>query len=258
MITSKSVYCKESDCISIASFGIPGKQVSYCSKHRQPCTIRNSNAKCKHTKCSNTAIYGTDFILKHCELHKIQDEINFVEQKCISCGLYMLLDKDKKCEYCNPEIFKTTKLAKQTALMNYLDLINLKGTSTDVIVNEGNCGKERPDRVYELDDKIIILECDEHQHKDRQCICEQTRMVNISQGFGGIPVYFIRWNPDIYYSNNEPESLIKRHKLVGDFINDIINNRIQLPIALLSVIYLYYDNWNSLVNEEWKIITQFS
>ena len=51
MITSKSVYCKESDCISIASFGIPGKQVSYCSKHRQPGTIRNSNAKCKNKKC---------------------------------------------------------------------------------------------------------------------------------------------------------------------------------------------------------------
>jgi len=170
----------------------------------------------------------------------------------------MLLDKDKKCEYCNPELYKRVRLEKQRALMDYLDLRNLKGTSTDIIVNEGNCGKERPDRVYELDDKIIILECDEHQHKDRQCICEQTRMVNISQGFGGIPVYFIRWNPDIYYSNNEPESLIKRHKLVGDYIRDIINNKITLPVCLLAVIYMYYDNWNSLEDEEWKIITHFA
>jgi hypothetical protein len=199
-------------------------------------------------------MYGTDFSLKHCELHKTDDEINLVEQQCSSCGLYMLLDKDNKCEYCNPEIFKTAKLAKQIALMNYLDSIGLTGNSTDTIVNEGMCGKERPDRVYELPDKIIILECDEHQHKDRSCECEQIRMINISQGFGGTPVYFIRWNPDMYYSNNSPESLIKRHKLVADYISDIINNKIVLPNCLLSVLYMYYDNWNGLVDEKWSII----
>jgi len=90
-----------------------------------------------------------------------------------------------------------SRLAKQNDLMNYLDARDLKGVSTDIVIDKGECGKERPDRVYDFGDKIVILECDEYQHRDRQCLCEQTRMVNIGQSFGGIPVYFIRWNPMI-------------------------------------------------------------
>ena len=51
-------------------------------------------------------------------------------------------------------------------------------------------------------------------------------MVNIGQSFGGLPVYFIRWNPDDYSSDKkEPELLAKRHKLVGDLLKDIKNGR---------------------------------
>lgn len=82
--------------------------------------------------------------------------------------------------------------------MSYLDQRELYGMSTDTTVDGGACGLERPDRVFDFNDKIIILECDEDQHKSRPCLCEQTRMVNLGQAFGGIPVYFIRWNPDDY------------------------------------------------------------
>ena len=140
--------------------------------------------------------------------------------------------------------------------MNYLDLRGLKGSSTDITIEKGECGKERPDRIYDIGDKVIILECDEHQHRDRQCLCEQVRMANIGQSFGGIPVYFIRWNPDKYvsiYPSIEP--LSSRHKLVGDLIESIIHNKVKLPSALVSALYMYYDSWKSLSDEEWNIIT---
>jgi hypothetical protein len=50
--------------------------------------------------------------------------------------------------------------------MDSLDARDLKGDSTDKIVEGGICGKERPDRIYDLGDKIIVLECDEHQHRE--------------------------------------------------------------------------------------------
>ena len=112
--------------------------------------------------------------------------------------------------------------------------------------------------MYDFHDKIVILECDEHQHNDRACICEQTRMVNISQMFGGIPVYFIRFNPDTYTPKHEAlseDTITKRYKTCGDFIQDIKDQRIKLPNALLSVIYLYYNGWSGLNEEEWNIIT---
>jgi hypothetical protein len=82
-------------------------------------------------------------------------------------------------------------------------------------------------------------------------------MVNIGQTFGGIPVYFIRWNPDDYSPENDrknPEELTKRHKLVGDLIRDIKKGKHTLPVALVSAIYLYYDGWNSLNETEWQTL----
>jgi hypothetical protein len=112
----------------------------------------------------------------------------------------MILDNNNKCEFCNPTMFKTYNLAKQNNLMDYLDtLSNIPSPiSTDKIVNGGECGKERPDRIYDFNDKIIIVECDEHQHTNYTQECEKIRMINICQSFGGLPVYFIRWNPDNY------------------------------------------------------------
>jgi len=137
--------------------------------------------------------------------------------------------------------------------MDYLDMRGLKGSSTDSTIEKGACGKERPDRVYDLGDKILILECDEHQHKERQCLCEQVRMANIGQIFGGLPVYFIRWNPDAYKSDH-PEILSNRHKLVAELIESIMQNNIPLPKALVAAFYMYHDGWVCMADEEWKII----
>lgn len=172
----------------------------------------------------------------------------------------MVLDKNNRCEYCDPARFESNRLAKQNALMEYLNRKNLRGNSTDVIIERGECGRERPDRVFDLDDKIIILECDEHQHRDRQCLCEQTRMINISQSYGGMPVYFIRWNPDNYISADGklPEPVAKRHSTVAKFLREICDNRLELPKALLSVFYMYYDGWTDLGSSEWNIITPYT
>jgi hypothetical protein len=143
--------------------------------------------------------------------------------------------------------------------MEYLNQKGLRGNSTDIVIENGACGRERPDRVFDFGDKIVILECDEHQHKDRQRTCEQTRMMNIAQSYGGIPVYFIRWNPDNYTSPDGrlPELISKRYKRVADFIRDIQLNIVTLPNALLSVFYMYYDGWTTLAESEWTVLTPF-
>ena len=258
MVDVMSKRCEHEGCETRVLYGRPGHQASHCSKHRQKGMIRRPKAKC--VLCKELAIWGTNWVPKHCETHKTADEQNLVEQPCSSCNLLYILDKENKCENCNPASFATARLAKQNALMAYLDARDLKGDSTDIVIDNGICGKERPDRVYDLGDKIVILECDENQHEDRQCLCEQTRMVNIGQTFGGLPVYFIRWNPDDYSPENDrkmPEDLAKRYKLVGDLIRDIKKNKITLPTALISVIYMYYNGWDSLQKTEWQVLTPF-
>ena len=260
MIDVKHQLCENNDCNIRACYGKPGSHLCHCAKHRQPGMIRRSNGKCKIKSCGQPAIYGINYIPIYCETHKTDNQTNYVEQECMSCHLSMILNKSNMCEFCEPKTFSTGRLVKQNALMDYLNINGLLGTTTDMMIEGGICGKERPDRVYEFGDKIICLEVDEHQHRDRACECEQTRMVNIGQSFGGTPVYFIRWNPDEYRpanSHKEPKTIQKRHKLVADFIKGIRDGNVKLPKALVSAIYLYYDDWDCLYNTKWEILTAF-
>ena len=258
MIDVKSKRCEFDGCDIRVGYGLPGKQRSHCSQHRQLGMIRYPKRKC--TDCKEPAIYGIDFLPLHCEKHKLEHDNNLLEQRCISCGLLYILDKEKKCECCNPDSFKKGRLAKQNALMDFLNAEGLPGDSTDRVIDQGNCGRERPDRIYDFHDKIVIIECDEHQHQDRACECEQTRMINIGQSFGGMPVYFIRFNPDVYEPFNpkkNSEDISKRYKLLKDLLKSIKTGKIKLPYGLVSCIYLYFDGWKSLNDQPWSILTSF-
>jgi hypothetical protein len=261
MINTKVKYCIYHGCTSAQRYGKPGTRMSHCAKHREPGMIRRSNGKCKSPRCREPAIYGTNYTPRHCAAHRLPEEQNLVERECVSCHLTMILNATDHCEFCDPATFATARLAKQNALFTYLDArtdLPLPLT-TDTVIDGGACGKERPDRTYDLGDKILILECDEHQHRDRACDCEQTRMANIGQSYGGAPVYFIRWNPDDYSPESdrkEPEPIAKRHKLVGDLIRDIKKRKVALPSALVAAIYLYYDGWDKLATEPWHTIVK--
>ena len=60
------------------------------------------------------------------------------------------------------------------------------------------CGKHRPDFTFVTDASAVVLEFDEYQHKYEDPRCELVRMENIFYSFRGLPVTFIRYNPDAF------------------------------------------------------------
>jgi hypothetical protein len=60
------------------------------------------------------------------------------------------------------------------------------------------CGKNRPDFSFVSDTSAIVLEFDEYQHKLEVPRCELVRMANIFYSYRGLPVTFIRYNPDAF------------------------------------------------------------
>jgi hypothetical protein len=235
-------------------YGRPLNPISRCFQHREKGMIKRSNAKCQ-TCNVNLSTYGFNFTAFRCENCKLESDENLTERKCKLCNLDMVLNKDEICEFCDPEIFQRCILAKQNALKLALETNELKISSVDRIIDNGYCGKERPDFVFDFEKYIIILECDEHQHKDRQLTCETTRMINITQSYGGIQVYFIRWNPDDYKPFDKNKKMIPintRHKTVANFIKSIQNGEYNLPTDnLASCLYMYYDGWNTLEDSNW-------
>ena len=119
---------------------------------------------------------------------------------------------------------------------------NINYTTYDKIIKDG-CSLYRPDFVFDLGDRIIVLEVDENQHKSYLCECEQKRMIQIHQDYGGLDVCFIRYNPDNYKNKNNKiiKNDIGRHNKLLDTINNLTLYR---PQYNLSVIYMYYDGYD--------------
>ncbi len=256
MLDVKSKRCCHPGCYTQAWYGLPGHKPSVCAQHRQPGMLRKPNAKCKHPNCKESAMYGKYLEPRRCESHKLADDQNLVEQECVSCHLPMVLNAEHLCEFCKPEAFERAALAKQRRVMAYLDANNLTGTSTDRIVDGGVCGKERPDRMYELPDRVIIVEVDENQHRDRTCECEQTRMVNVSQSFGGLPTFWIRFNPDEY----KPARAVSQQKTVEDRLKTLVKTlqhtlaNTEKPHAFVQVLHLYFNGWKESQANMWEVL----
>lgn len=60
----------------------------------------------------------------------------------------------------------------------------------------------RPDIMFDLGHKVIIIEIDENQHNMYESICENKRIMELSQDVGHRPIDFIRFNPDKYTDAN--------------------------------------------------------
>jgi hypothetical protein len=54
----------------------------------------------------------------------------------------------------------------------------------------------RPDAYLDLGTHVVVLECDEHQHRGYNCI--NKRRMALMQDFGFRPIVFLLFNPDAY------------------------------------------------------------
>ena len=254
------------ECMGQARYGVPCRTATHCYTHRERTMIVCPRTRCEQFSiCRKWATHGTAADgLMHCERHTIEGESDMATKTCTECGLTCIPNANGKCNCCDPRAFAAGRLAKQNALMAYLDQRGLKGNSTDRIILDG-CDKDRPDRVFDMERLIVVLECDENQHKDRTPQCEITRMQNIAQtGFGGTPVAFIRWNPDDYKADGDEEPLRDRYETVGNLI-DNIGNFVKTdmifehapPYALACMFKMYFDGWEGMNTQKWEIITPF-
>ena len=103
--------------------------------------------------------------------------------------------------------------------------------------------RERPDVLWDRGDRIVILEVDEDQHRERPCECEQTRMINVSEALGCPKTVWIRYNPDSFKS---PESRkwtthAKRHALLATWLEWALTG--PLPANTISVLHLFFDGF---------------
>jgi len=263
--------CKEPGMINIkhrkclcgtrASYGFPRNFPKMCVQHKQEGMISKPRARCLKN-CKEPAEYGIQRPI-HCIAHKDENDINLVERKCINCGKIDVLTEDNVCiNFCSKEeeykIYQKQQKVKETRVGKLLtDKFGEPNTHDKII--DSVCGKDdrsRPDFVYNCNTHIVIVEVDEHQHRNNCSVGEINRMKNLFFAYEGTPVVFIRYNPDNFVFRGKKGDIPqgKREDVLLKWVDKAINT---LPNFSLSVVHLFYDGYKDTTKEFLEIDPYF-
>ena len=254
MVDVKSKRCEDpGGCPSRVRYGIPGHCATLCASHKTDGMIANPKRKCQ--ECKSPAIYGMDASApQFCEDHKSAEHLNLVQHECVICLNMEIVDAVGKCTVCSESLTARVRLRKQRLVRSWLDREpNLKHYTYDAEMRGPGCGRERPDFKWDTPTHSVILEVDEHQHQERPCECEQTRMVNISQALCR-PCVWVRYNPDSYQGGSTRDRL--RMDLLLRVLRECIKATPDGPQDTLRVCHLYFDGFHESDAMRWTCIEQ--
>jgi hypothetical protein len=213
--------CKEENCNKESSYGYSNKNFEYCAEHKKENMINIKTKRCKENNCS---IIGPKFNLPntkvglYCSKHKKENMINIKDKMCLQCKITYSNPNHKYKGYCvRCFIFKfpNEKISRNYKVKEVIMTDFIKSEFKDEIMifdkQTGGCSKRRPDCYIDKFTHIIIIECDENQHKDTSC--ENKRTMELFQDFNSRPIIFIRFNPDAYQKDDKKIlSSFKMHK----------------------------------------------
>lgn len=246
MVDIVSKKCQNHDCGKIATFGKLFETKTHCGEHRLNNEFNRNKPTC--SQCSEYAVCtdkGNGYPIR-CESHRNKKDINVVHKKCEKCHLDDFIASDQTmCNNCRDFYVKKVQHIKEDKIKNLLDVNKIKYEFHDKIIPD-SCNYYRPDIVIDKGAFYIIVEVDENQHESYARECETMRMINIQQGFGGVPVIFIRFNPDPYVDSKGVlnKSYRGREKKLLQVLKDICNY--EIIEEMLSIIYLYYDGYENV------------
>ena len=211
MITVIYKRCIIEGCNKIPKFNTQGESKGlYCKSHREEGMIDVRNRRCIFEGCNKQPIYNKEIHLKplYCNSHKQNGMFDVINKRCKNdwCETFIRNPKyEGYCAYCfindpkndDKPIIKNYK-TKETAVRDYILEKYPDFTWICDKIIQGGCYKRRPDLMLDLGYQVIIIEVDENQHTSYDCICENKRLMEISQDINHRNLIFIRFNPDSY------------------------------------------------------------
>jgi len=259
MIDVKNKTCVEAGCHIRSRFNFPGMYPEFCTRHKKAGMITQPRRRCD--ECDELAIYGT-LVQNHCDEHKKPDEYNLVERLCqnINCvakNPVDILDVFGNCvSFCSAMKQSVIYRKHQKKKEEFIEKLLYREIPTAMYMRDergdNGCSASRPDFVYHLGTHVVIVEVDENQHKsynncgstkNEKHQVENRRMYNLSSEFDGLPLTFIRYNPDSYrvdgHSVKIPDP--KRHTTLIKWTQKYISD---IPKEGIYVKYLFYDGYN--------------
>lgn len=211
-------------CTMIPYYNFKGLKAEYCKEHSDPEMIDVKHKTCNHIdngiKCDkrpNYNIKGTKIGIL-CKLHAKSNMCDVTHRVCISekCNIRVHDDKYKGyCFNCYKDIYpnepsKSGIINNRTKEIYVSNYIIKEFSDYEFIINKtiiGGTSNKRPDILLDLEDRTIIIEIDEHQHKKHDDYSNDiNRLYEISNDIYNKSLICIRFNPDGYKNINKKET----------------------------------------------------
>ena len=228
-----------------------GSSICEHNRRRYRCIQCQGSSICEHKRIRSTCIQceGSEI----CRICKSKIGNPKYDKLCVTCAIQE--------GYTVKRNYKTKELSMVEFITQHTDVDWVNDKAYDL-----GCSNKRPDMVCDLGSHILIIECDENKHKHGDYICENKRIMELSQDFSENnihrPIVVIRFNPDSYVdSNNQKiESCWKagkdgilriknkenwdlRLKELLDITHHYIANQ---PIKDVMFEYLFYDDYTKI------------
>jgi len=166
-------------------------------KGSQICNHNKDKKYCKD--CKGSSLCKTE----HCETYGNKKYKGY----CLRCFIYKYPDEPNIRNYKTKEKNVIDRLRE-----TFINLTIIE----DKKIKDG-CSLRRPDWLVDMGSHVIIVEVDEDRHLKYDCICENKRIMEISQDLGHRPIVLIRFNPDGYTENEIKKSSCWKTNKLGIF-----------------------------------------
>lgn len=263
--------CKKKGCEKQSSYNVPEENNPIlCKEHKldRMIDVVNRNKNCQHKACRKRASFNVpDERAIFCNDHKKENMVDVHHKMCknISCNKRATKSYYKGfCQTCFslqfPDIYYAP-LARQKEIL-ITKRIQQKFPKYNFILNQYITVKKkryRPDMLLELQNRVLIIEIDEDQHKGyKKKDKEKERLLSLYDKYQK-QIICIRFNPDGYTNNRvritslfkrndekkivvlKPEELEERLKELFKTIKKYLTKNDLAKIPKISTIYLYYD-----------------
>jgi ribosomal protein L32 len=250
MINVNIKSCEFHDCTLCPSYGklYTGIRLS-CREH----SILNYyshdklNPICQVISCPNPAYFidpiDPNIYPIRCHIHQYFTDIELIFKSCSNCGDKLYFPSDKKlCMKCGQYRGKKLYHFKETMVKHFFTSNNISFIHNRRISSDGS--RYQPDFLIKSKFGYIIVEVDEHQHRDydkeeeiirMQIIYDDIQLISLNS-----QVLFIRFNPDRY--NGIKVDIKKRYEYLYNIIKHFINLiEITIPLGQLK---LFYNEFN--------------
>lgn len=224
-------------------FGFPGGAKTHCGGCREPGMVLLGKMceGCQTTKASFGRFGGQPTHCSRCKLSEMTDLAN-PKESCVSCGLTNRrnLLKEGLCADCRRERPRA-ELVMRHHLQKHIQGRDWQFNKTPGGISICADKKYRPDAWLEMPGHVLIVECDEDQHKNYNVICELKRIPEVLAACEGKPLIFIRWNPDDFSVQGVQQKVSENRRLTA--LRRAVQAAIfAVPAQPLTVQYMFYDD----------------